>query len=206
MTLEERENLLILLKDKFERAFINLIDNDLLNLEKTKFFSIVCPTRSYYGNRDYFIELTEDWVSFRNDIVKGKYERHPHVSFIETELQLLSNYGFNGKYRYGFVAEVRFNKEFSPYYELPWCKDFNGQDTNIELYDDIFIDPIEKLKVLLKHDEDDFKDYQLKLANEKTTGDHTFTKSPLFHILIINTKDFYEIMPIQWRLVDEVNP
>ena len=189
MTLEERENLLILFKDKFERAFIELIDDDLINLEETEFISTVLPcTPKNYGNNDYNT-LTEDWVSFRIDFKKRYYEKTFYLSYCEDETSLLPRDNKDFKFRYGFLAEIIFNKEFD--YEdedLPWY----------EAYDDIFIEPIEKLKILLNHDDDSFKDYQLKLINDGSDS--------LFHILIFNTKDIYEFLPLQWKLVDKVNP
>ncbi len=187
MTLEEREKLLILFKDKFERAFIKLIDDDLLDIEETEFISTVLETKNYADN-DY-TNLTEDWVSFRTDFKKRYYEKPFYLYHYEDEKSLLTPGSDDFKFRYGFLVEIIFNKEFDYEVEdLPWY----------EAYDDIFIEPIEKLKILLKHDDDSFKDYQLKIINGKSDR--------LFDILIFNTKDIYEFLPIQWKLVDKVNP
>ncbi|MFZ4105933.1 hypothetical protein [Flavobacterium sp.] len=207
MTLEEREKLLILFKEHFEYAFVNLTDNDTINIDKTKFDSVICPVLGDYS-KDIYNALKEDWESFRNVMFKRVNDvNSSYLVFFKSEMSFVGIPIEKHKFRYSFIIDVRFNKVFQ-YNDFPWLKD-------VEVYDALLIDPINKLKYFLKHD-DLFKNYQLKLL-----GERFFHNQYVFSILIVNIKDFYEMLPYdekdiskirngtlpaQWKLIDEVNP
>jgi hypothetical protein len=116
--------------------------------------------------------LKDDWISFKESDTS-----QVHHSFFDSEKSLLKSAG-NCKFQYVITIDVPFKRSINL------------------VNDELLINAINRLKLFIKQDEL-FKDWEFRIAKFNLRNNiHSF------HIIILNTKDVYEFIPLQWKLLE----
>jgi hypothetical protein len=135
-----------------------------------------------YSNENHdkeYGKLRDNWRS-----LKRTAKSYIYHSFYESERKL-HNWTSTNKFQYLITIDVNVM--------------FNHTDFPEKGVEEKLITCITHLKQFLKEDEL-FNDWDFKLAKYNMYNDKYN-----FHILILNIKDKYKFLPLQWELVDKVN-